>query len=76
MSSFILACLKTMAMWVIVHCDDMFGSVLVNDCINCHLDLNNCTTDLYLLLYCYSQTNCLSLKLLVWCLSPHPKLLS
>lgn len=32
--------------------------------------------DLYLLQYCYLEIDCLSLKLLVWCLLSYPKLTS
>lgn len=48
----------------------------MNYWICCHYDLDNCTTDLYLLLYCYLEINCLSLKLLVWCLLPYPEPIS
>lgn len=50
--------------------------VLVNYWICCHYNLDNCTTDLYLLLYCYLEINCLSLKLLGWCLLLYPEAIS
>lgn len=50
--------------------------VLVNYWICCHYNPDNCTTDLYLLLYCYLEINCLSLNLLGWCLLLYPEPIS
>lgn len=45
-----------------------FSLVLVSYWIHYFFYLDNCTNDLYLLLYCCGEINYLSLKLLVWCL--------
>lgn len=56
-------------------CPDInFSPILGNYWICYDNNPDNCTTDLYLLLYCYLEINCLSLKLL-WFLLQYPRLI-
>lgn len=45
--------------------------VLLTYCISSCSNLDNHSPGLYLILQCYLEINCLSLKLLVWCLLPY-----
>lgn len=45
--------------------------MLLSYSISCCKNTDNYTPDLYLLLQHYLEINCLSLKLLVWCLLPY-----